>query len=162
MAIEEVNRHSITYWVQVSKIPLENMNEINARRIGASLGRVVEVDDPNQTEGYRGFLRLKVELNARKPLVKGFWIPRRNKTELRAEIRYERLEDYCYHCGKLGHSSDLRRFPHGGFGIFTTDLRAKALRPSLWRGVGENTGRNYHSNLSTLARGNQASEMERE
>ncbi|CAL9024313.1 unnamed protein product [Prunus brigantina] len=98
------------------------------------------LDDPNQTEGYRGFLRLKVELDARKPLVKGFWIPRRNKMELRAEIR----------------------FPHGGFGIFTTDLRAKALRPSLWRGVGENTGRNYHSNLSTLARGNQASEMERE
>ncbi|CAL8167512.1 unnamed protein product [Prunus armeniaca] len=53
-------------------------------------------------------------------------------------------------------------FPNRGFGIFTKDLQAKAFRPSLRRGVGENTSRNYHSNLSTLACGNQASEMERE
>ncbi|CAL8993014.1 unnamed protein product, partial [Prunus brigantina] len=103
-----------------------------------------------------------VELDARKPLVEGFWIPRQSRTELWAEIRYERLGDYCYHCGRLGHSTDLCRFPHGGFGIFTTDLRAKALRPSFRKGAGENTGWNYQSNLSTLVRGHRASEMERE
>ncbi|CAL8161898.1 unnamed protein product [Prunus armeniaca] len=102
--------------------------------------RMAIVEWMTQTKGYCGFLRLKVELDARRPLVEGFWIPRRNKMELWAEIR----------------------FPHGGFDIFTMNLRAKAFSPSFWRGAGGNTGRNYQSILSMLARGNQASEIERE
>ncbi|OMO50761.1 Zinc finger, CCHC-type [Corchorus capsularis] len=47
--------------------------------------------------------RWEVEIDVKKPLMSGFWVPRVDKERIWAEIRYERLADFCYNCGRLGH-----------------------------------------------------------
>ncbi|KAB2620501.1 hypothetical protein D8674_040344 [Pyrus ussuriensis x Pyrus communis] len=40
-----------------------------------------------------------------KPLTTGCWLPRDNNNETWIEFRYERLQDFCYRCGRIGHTN---------------------------------------------------------
>lgn len=51
----------------------------------------------------RGFLRVRVNVNTRNHLATGCWLPRHNNKETWIEFRYERLQDFCYRCGRIGH-----------------------------------------------------------
>lgn len=52
----------------------------------------------------KNFLRVKVELDTTIPLRDGFRWTNSKDDEKWATIRYERLSDYCYGCGRLGHT----------------------------------------------------------
>lgn len=103
MAIEEVLTHLVAYWVQVDGIPLNFMSAENTTKIGGKLGSVVEIEDPWST-GPRGFLRIRIQIDVRAPLVVGFWLPRAEGPATWVELKYEKLSDFCYGCGKLGHT----------------------------------------------------------
>ncbi|KAM1264267.1 hypothetical protein ACFX15_033657 [Malus domestica] len=51
----------------------------------------------------RGFLRVRVLVNSENPLVLGCWLKREVNRETWVEFRYERLQDFCYHCGCIDH-----------------------------------------------------------
>lgn len=51
----------------------------------------------------RGFLQTKVIVNTTNPFVTGCWLFRGQDTETWVEFRYERLQDFCYRCGRIGH-----------------------------------------------------------
>ncbi|XWS24810.1 hypothetical protein CRYUN_Cryun27aG0016800 [Craigia yunnanensis] len=51
----------------------------------------------------RGFLRFRVGLTSNSPLLEGFWVPRRERNKVWASIKYEKLSDFCFACGKLWH-----------------------------------------------------------
>ncbi|CAL9010115.1 unnamed protein product, partial [Prunus brigantina] len=51
------------------------MNKECAGKIGGKLGKVLKLEDKG---GSRGYLRFQVDLDSRNPLVKGFWLPRRD------------------------------------------------------------------------------------
>ncbi|RXH78461.1 hypothetical protein DVH24_001979 [Malus domestica] len=38
-----------------------------------------------------------------KPLVTGCWLPQEDNMETWVEFRYERLQDFCYKCGRICH-----------------------------------------------------------
>ncbi|OMO80574.1 hypothetical protein COLO4_24033 [Corchorus olitorius] len=102
--IREVTFDTLQFWIQVHNLPLEMQTKMNANRIGSVVGKVCEIEDPSWTLGVgRGFFRIKVEIDVKKPLLNGFWVPCDNKDRLWAEILYERPVDFCYHCGRLGH-----------------------------------------------------------
>ena len=46
-------------------------------------------------------MRLGIEIG--KALVEGFWIPRKNKERIWVIANYEKLSNFCFSCGKLGH-----------------------------------------------------------
>lgn len=71
--------------------------------LGENIGSVLEVEDPNQP-GYRGFLRLRVEFDATKPLAIGFSLPCSERGRRIVKVRYENLKEFCYRCGRLGHT----------------------------------------------------------
>ncbi|OMO81266.1 hypothetical protein CCACVL1_12494 [Corchorus capsularis] len=77
LAVGEVKFKEISFWTQVHNLPLELMSLNNARRIGVSLGNIIEIEDPNWITGYgRSFLRIKIAVNLRKPLIGKFKVPR--------------------------------------------------------------------------------------
>ncbi|RYQ93635.1 hypothetical protein Ahy_B09g099894 [Arachis hypogaea] len=91
LSFEEVSYNSLAIWIQVHALPLEKLNKNIAEKIGASLGRVLEVEDP-YVDGnlLRKFLRVRVEVNALEPLKTGFWFRRSDGSYSRASFKYER------------------------------------------------------------------------
>ncbi|CAB4313666.1 unnamed protein product [Prunus armeniaca] len=85
-------------------LTLEKMNATNAKIIGEEIGAVLEVEDPVMAKAItRGFLRVKVLIDSRKPFSTSFWLPRSAHQSFRVEYCYEGLGDFCYVCGLLGH-----------------------------------------------------------
>lgn len=65
------------------------------------LGSVLEVEDPALV-GYRGFLRMRIDLDARKPLPTCCLLPCRSSTK-KIRLQFELLKNFCFRCGRLGH-----------------------------------------------------------
>ncbi|BFG34736.1 hypothetical protein CerSpe_210100 [Prunus speciosa] len=96
LTIEEVPVHLIPYWVQISGLTLEKMNVANAKVIGEEIGSVLEVKDPVMGKAItRGYLRVKVLIDSRKPFPTGFWLPESPHQSFRVEYCYEGLGDFC-------------------------------------------------------------------
>ncbi|KAI8030898.1 hypothetical protein LOK49_LG01G01518 [Camellia lanceoleosa] len=60
-------------WVQVHGLPLEKLTKRNGEIIGAKIGRLIRVEA--HCEGlilYRNFLRIRVEIDVTKPILRGF------------------------------------------------------------------------------------------
>ncbi|RYR06305.1 hypothetical protein Ahy_B06g086056 [Arachis hypogaea] len=104
LSIEEVNYNQLPIWVQIHGLPYDKINIKNAEKIGAIVGRVISAEDPF-VEGnmLRAFLRVRVEINIQAPLKTGFWFKRNDGSHSWAEFKYEKLCDYCYKCGRIGH-----------------------------------------------------------
>ena len=51
----------------------------------------------------KSFLRIKVEIDEEKPLMVGFWDLRKEKGKVWAEIKYEKITDFYFRCGRIGH-----------------------------------------------------------
>ncbi|KAJ1414334.1 Zinc finger, CCHC-type [Sesbania bispinosa] len=104
VSIFEVNYDHVLFWVQLHGLPLEFMSCINARKVAQRIGEVHTVEDPF-VEGQllRPFFRVRVRVNVKKPLLTGFWLPRKDLPRTWIFVKYERLQDFCYNCGVLGH-----------------------------------------------------------
>lgn len=102
MAIEELPFHKVAYWIQAHRIPLNLFIVGSALEISEKLGEVYEVEDPWE-KGSRGFLRMRVMIDVNNPLPQGFWLPRAEGQDTWVEFKFERLLDFCFNCGKLGH-----------------------------------------------------------
>ncbi|KAJ1394180.1 Zinc finger, CCHC-type [Sesbania bispinosa] len=108
VSVFEINFDHVYFWVQLHRLPLEYMTVNNARKVAQKIGTVHSIEDPF-VEGQlrRPFFRVRVKVNIKKPLLTGFWVPRKDLPRTWIFIKYERLQDYCYNCGILGH--DYRR-----------------------------------------------------
>jgi hypothetical protein len=53
----------------------------------------------------KSYLRLRVLIKLHCPLIPGFTYHRPSKAPVWVQYRYERLSEYCYFCGRLGHPS---------------------------------------------------------
>ncbi|CAO2821180.1 unnamed protein product [Amaranthus hypochondriacus] len=81
-------------WVHVHDIPF-NMRSI------ALFKEFVKADEKD----YGEYIRLRVGINLDKPLLRGTWLPRKNDKAW-VKFKYEKLPNYCYVCGYLGHVED--------------------------------------------------------
>lgn len=115
-AIDELEFRWNPFWVQVHGLPLAKMTRAHGEVIGSRIGRLVEVEAPS--DGlliHRSFLRLRVEVDVTKPLLQGFILYRRDSTGpvdegLKVYYKYEKLSEFCYDCGRIGHDKMTCKF----------------------------------------------------
>lgn len=89
------------FWVRLYNLPMDSRTENRIKLIGGGLGRVLEVDYDGV--GWDKSARLKVLLDITKPLRRIQQIRSKEGQVVVIDIKYERLPNFCYACGKLGH-----------------------------------------------------------
>ena len=74
--------------------------------IAMKIGPVEKLELDDQDRAWGAYLRAKVQINITKPLMRGVSIfSTKRQVKEWYEVRYEKLPNYCYSCGIIGHSS---------------------------------------------------------
>lgn len=100
-SVDDIEPSRATYWIQAHGIPREMLSKANGRKLGLMLGSVLEVEDP-AVVGIRGYLRLRIDFDACKPLSTSCLLPCQQTTK-KIRLKYENLKNFCFRCGRLGH-----------------------------------------------------------
>lgn len=104
MSLEEIDLSFATFWIQLHGLPLAGMNKYNIGLIGASVDHLLDMDPLPEGITCKRFFRIKVSFNITNPLKACFSLPRPNLPNAYIRFRYEKLSDFCYYCGRLGHT----------------------------------------------------------
>ncbi|KAE9461554.1 hypothetical protein C3L33_06540, partial [Rhododendron williamsianum] len=92
------------FWIQIHGLPLGFLNPKAGMEIAKSLGEVITVEEPGERGKLANFLRVRIWVDITKPLKKGFFLRRAKEEDIWISFKYERLSDFCYGCGIVGHS----------------------------------------------------------
>ncbi|KAK1379409.1 hypothetical protein POM88_026153 [Heracleum sosnowskyi] len=87
LSLAEFDFSSFYFWVQAHGLPLGRMNKVVAEELATKIGRLVETDcigDGVQLN--TSFLRFRVLLDIRQPLVPGFILKREGLSDLWVEL----------------------------------------------------------------------------
>jgi hypothetical protein len=97
----EFDMHKVSFWVRIYDLPLQLRSDSIAKKIGDFIGVHEETD---QREIYRmeSFLRIRVLMDLKKPLMRGTVVCYQGRS-LRVFFKYERLPTFCFNCGRIGH-----------------------------------------------------------
>uniref|UniRef100_A0A2N9H4L7 CCHC-type domain-containing protein n=1 Tax=Fagus sylvatica TaxID=28930 RepID=A0A2N9H4L7_FAGSY len=98
----EASVKTVAIWVRLPELPMEYYHKDSLLHIGSGLGPVLRVDF-NTAAGTRGrFARICVQIDLDKPLARTVRV---GKTRL--AVIYEGIGLLCFHCGRIGHRSEL-------------------------------------------------------
>jgi hypothetical protein len=101
--------NSLKVWARIINLPFGYMHKRWGALIAGSLGiegSVPFVDADATGRCWGSFMRVQVEVNVDKPLMRGVTVysQRRHASDW-FEVQYENLPHYCFSCGIIGHSS---------------------------------------------------------
>ena len=96
------------FWIRVFNLPIKSMIREVGEDIGRGIGRLVEVDVPENGLGWGKYLRIRVEIDITQPLLRGKILSKDDSdggSPFWVDFKYEHLPIFCYRCGIMGHSS---------------------------------------------------------
>ena len=91
------------FWVQIYNLPLKSRTRETGKAIGASLGKVIEVDVADTGVQWGTCLRVWVDIDVTRKLIRGRKINFEEGGARWVHFKYERLPNFCYRCGLLEH-----------------------------------------------------------
>jgi hypothetical protein len=126
------------FWICVINLPIKYMSAEVGEDIGAIIGKFLEVDVLASGLAWGRFLRLRVEIELGKPLMRGYILQFAEEAPFWVDFRYEHLPTFCYRCDVIGHSGSdclagrrsgsVGQFPNDNYGSL---LRAQPVRSSF-------------------------------
>ncbi|KAL0461291.1 UNVERIFIED_CONTAM: hypothetical protein Slati_0016700 [Sesamum latifolium] len=93
----------VDFFVHVHELPLNRMTREMAEFIGNQIGQFKDVDLDNGGRPWGASLRIRVGINVTKPLRRILRLRTTLGIEATISFSYERLPNFCYWCGHLGH-----------------------------------------------------------
>nr|GLL27465.1 uncharacterized protein LOC109173053 [Ipomoea trifida] len=123
------------FWIQVHDLPLGFLLEKSFKSIGDFIGQFLHLDEATFNTWFRSFIRIRVRTNIAKPLVSQMWIRRNGSDWSWISFRYERLPNFCFICGLIGHTEKFYVKIFEGFNPtsekqYGAGLRAPTRQPS--------------------------------
>lgn len=103
-SLEELTFCYTPFWIQIHNIPLNRMNVDNTRRFGAYIGEYLCVDEAKLKSRLCPYLRIHAQIDISKSLKSGTFIRNEDGSSRWLPFKYEHLSDFCFTCGKLGHT----------------------------------------------------------
>ncbi|KAL6595040.1 hypothetical protein ACP70R_048143 [Stipagrostis hirtigluma subsp. patula] len=173
MRPSDVVFNRLAVWIRIYNLPFGLMNNKWGGELAKKVEAVEKVEVDAQERAWGPYLRAKVQIDITKPLLRCVTIfsAKRQQTEL-YDVRYERLPNYCYSCGIIGHSSIECPTPadrdEKGLLPYGTDLRvseddkqkkgtgerqSQSVGRSFSSGGQRGSGDERHEQLSTESRG---------
>ncbi|KAL0327087.1 UNVERIFIED_CONTAM: hypothetical protein Sangu_1786700 [Sesamum angustifolium] len=93
------------FHVHIHGLPLGKMSKEVCSYIGNKLGRFKEADLDKEGMAWGSSVRIRVAIDVNKPLTRALKIRTILGDEQLVTFTYERLPNFCYYCGCLGHLS---------------------------------------------------------
>ena len=104
--VGDVKKQAFThtsFWVQLHNVPLMCMDKYAIQKLGSLIGKVEEVDTDKGGECVGPIFRTRISVNVTKPLKKILFLQQEDGAKTPIGIQYERLPDFCFCCGLVGH-----------------------------------------------------------
>ncbi|XP_021726128.1 uncharacterized protein LOC110693273 [Chenopodium quinoa] len=105
----EVVFQYVPMWVRLLDVPFSKRNRRNLTEIGDFLGIFLEIDE-TEPLGIGEFMRMKVMIDIDRPLRRGLFLVVGASASKWISLKYERLEDFCFFCGRLDHTEGTCSF----------------------------------------------------
>ncbi|KAF5442788.1 hypothetical protein F2P56_035410 [Juglans regia] len=102
MSINEVHFNREEFWLQVHNMPLASMTLKVGNQVGGNVGRVIKVQTDTRGIGWGKFLRIRVEVDITKVLMRGMFLTIDGRKTW-VTFKYERLPIFCLRCGVIKH-----------------------------------------------------------
>lgn len=102
----QIPLNHIPFWVRIFGLPVGFFSENIGKILGDFLGRFLEYDESNKVSIWREFMRIRVELDVNEPLKRYKKIMFKGNL-ISVSFKYERLQTFCFVCGKLGHTESF-------------------------------------------------------
>ncbi|KAL5772827.1 hypothetical protein ACOSP7_012443 [Xanthoceras sorbifolium] len=94
----------VQFWVQLHNVPLVCMTKEIGWALGNKIGRVMDIDVGATGDCLGRFLRVRVVIDVTKPLNRFLCVCLlEGDPDTVLLLRYERLTEYCFQCGVVGH-----------------------------------------------------------
>ncbi|TXG68377.1 hypothetical protein EZV62_003312 [Acer yangbiense] len=91
------------FWIQIHDIPILCMNKRTAKWMAKQICVVVEIPSESR-ECWGKYMRVKVCIDISKPLKRWLRLKLSRSDEITTvNLKYERLPEFCYACGRIGH-----------------------------------------------------------
>lgn len=144
----EVVLNYVDFWVQVHNLSAGLLSEQVALAIGNFIGQYVSSDPKNFDGLWKSYLRIRVRVDVSKSLKSNMKIKKRNQEEYWVNFKYERLPNFCFFCGIIGHAEKscvkLYQYPDKNAPrLFGTWLRAPVGRNQAKPNSQWNISRSY-------------------
>ncbi|KAH9802979.1 hypothetical protein KPL71_001599 [Citrus sinensis] len=101
--IKQQNFTHTLFWVQLHNAPIMCMDKDIMREIGEKIGKVEEVETDETGECLGSFARLRNLIDITQPLKKRVLLKLEDGERISIRIAYEKLPDFCFCCGIIGH-----------------------------------------------------------
>ena len=100
---KEISLRWSPFWIQIYNLPLKSMTSGTGYAIGGKIGEVLEVDVPEKGVQWGKYLRVKVNIDTMRKIVKGKKVCIEGNSGRWVFFKYERLPNFCYRCNMLDH-----------------------------------------------------------
>ncbi|KAM7462222.1 hypothetical protein LguiA_030343 [Lonicera macranthoides] len=94
----------VDFWVQVHNLLAGLMSEQVVTAIGNFIGQFMSSDPKNFDGLWKSYLRIRVRVDVSKALKSNMKFKKRNQEESWVNFKYERLPNFCFFCGIIGHA----------------------------------------------------------
>ncbi|KAL4326348.1 hypothetical protein GQ457_11G021160 [Hibiscus cannabinus] len=108
LSLNEHDFSKILYWVRIHKLPLNMMTMDIAALVGSRFEKLIVVDTRHNLGNLGEFFRLRVEIAVYNPLLRCVTVGKHADGRTRiCPVQFEKLNKFCFNCGRLGHEIDL-------------------------------------------------------
>ena len=146
------------FWIRVYNLPFDGMIREIGEKIGNGIGKFIDVISDKNGRCPGLYMRLRVQIDVSKPLRRGATVQLGNRGEkVWTSFRYERVPDFCFGCGRLGHGrlecvdDRVRNVTASDRLFYSPELRVDN-RSDRSRGPWNDGGGRWDSNSSRSAR----------